>query len=153
MRLLPQICCPCQGCCLPASLLFGLWGLVQVLFDASKSGHKLLSESAWPDACALWAHWHIPAETGRLVATAGLWWMRRRWLTERSAWQQLVCKHASDHSVRVRYCWFKSHLSLCHQWKVQWCSVISHITKRWCKNPLSFTMSKTLSECADCAAV
>lgn len=28
-------------------------GLVQVLFDASKSGHKLLSESAWPDACAL----------------------------------------------------------------------------------------------------
>lgn len=28
-------------------------GLVQVLFDASESRHKLLSESAWPDACVL----------------------------------------------------------------------------------------------------
>lgn len=93
MWLLPQIRCPCQCRCLPAPLLFGSWGLVQVSFDASKSRHKLLSESARPAACALWAHWHIPVETGRLVATAGLQWMWRRWLTERRlrVFRKTVC--------------------------------------------------------------
>lgn len=37
----------------PSSSIMWFVGLVQVLFDASKSRHKLLSESARPDACAL----------------------------------------------------------------------------------------------------
>lgn len=36
----------------PGSSIIWFVGLVQVLFDASKSRHKLLSESARPDACA-----------------------------------------------------------------------------------------------------
>lgn len=72
-------------------LVCGVW--VQVPFDASESRHELLSESAWPDACTLWARWHIPAETGRLVAAARLWWMWRRWQTEGRSGEQLVCAH------------------------------------------------------------
>lgn len=83
-------------------LVCGVW--VQVRFDASESRHELLSASAWPDACMLWARWHIPAETGRLVAAVRLWWMWRRWLTEGRSGQQLVCARPSCHGVTQHYC-------------------------------------------------
>lgn len=83
-------------------LVCGVW--VQVRFDASESRHELLSASARPDACMLWARWHIPAETGRLVAAARLWWMWRRWLTEGRSGQQLVCARPSCHGVTQHYC-------------------------------------------------
>lgn len=83
-------------------LVCGVW--VQVRFDASESRHELLSASARPDACALWARWHIPAETGRLVAAVRLRWMWRRWLTEGRSGQQLVCARPSCHGVTQHYC-------------------------------------------------
>lgn len=86
---------------LPSFLVFGVWPRFH--FDDSESRHELLSESAWPDACTLWARWHIPAETGRLVAAVRLWWMWRRWLTERRSGEQLVCAHTSSHDVTEHY--------------------------------------------------
>lgn len=83
-------------------LVCGVW--VQVPFDASESRHELLSESAWPDACTLWARWHVPAETGRLVAAVRLWWMWRRWQTEGRSGEQPVCAHMSCCSVTEHYC-------------------------------------------------
>lgn len=102
MWFLPQIWRLC--CCLPAPLLFGFWGLVQVPFDDSKSRHELLSESAWPDACTLWAGWHVPAETGPAGCSGeALVDVEKMAYWEESRGEQLVCAHTSSHDVTEHY--------------------------------------------------
>lgn len=39
----------------------------------------------------------------RSVAAVRLWWMWRRWLTERRSGEQLVCAHTSSHDVTEHY--------------------------------------------------
>ena len=110
-------------------LVRGVWP--RFLFDASKSRHKLLSESARPDACALRAHWHIPAETSRLVATAGLW---RMWTTSLGVPDGSVyslCKSNIKQKYSVIYAQ-KVLVLLQNSICMTYCMVLLHNFHYWC---------------------
>lgn len=95
-------------------LVFGVWSRFH--FDDSKSRHELLSESAWPDACTLWARWHIPAETGP-VGCSGEALVD---VEKMANWEEIrrtacVCTHVQP----------RCHRALPPAWKVIWVWIIS----------------------------
>lgn len=59
---------------------------------------------------------HLLRRAGRSVAALRLWWMRRRWLTERRRGEQLVCAHTRPATVSqsITAC-LKSQPGLNHQ--------------------------------------